>query len=160
MPLTNATRVVRTILRLELDFEFWVFAHVLSLALVIRNVLLQSKDQYVKIGSNRNDVCGITKVYSVGKCIANWRNYDQYDKTKNASGAFRLKWIRIKKICGFEYFRHCVQRSRGLSFVVLDIVPKRSIYRSINICGVYIYTEYIYIEPKKVRYFDNDNDKR
>ena len=34
--------------------------------------------------------------------------------------------------------------------LVLDIVPKLSIYRSIKI--------YI-IEPKKVRYFDNDNDK-
>ena len=34
--------------------------------------------------------------------------------------------------------------------LVLDIEPKLSIYRSIKI--------YI-IEPKKVRYFDNDNDK-
>ena len=31
---------------------------------------------------------------------------------------------------------------------MLDIVPKLSIYRSIK-----------NIEPKKVRYFDNDNDK-
>ena len=37
---------------------------------------------------------------------------------------------------------------------MLDIIPKLSIYRSIK---EYVY---IYIEPKKVRYFDNDdNDK-
>ena len=39
--------------------------------------------------------------------------------------------------------------------LVLDIVPKLSIYRSIKL----YFEVYIYIEPKKVRYFDNDNDK-
>ena len=39
----------------------------------------------------------------------------------------------------------------GLFILVLDIIPEYSIYRSTNIL-------YIYIELKKVRYFDSDND--